>query len=179
MLSCNLDFVDEAEKYIDKSMEYDPDNLFSEILEAFILFARDRDLLQTKELLLETLQKDSSRYDIMKEIGMICYYMRDYECAYTYYKKMIEITAAQNLDVYIGEKAKIGVVLSKVGLTEESENYFNEYLAYAENDKSIYKHLSLAVLSSYKGDTEKSIDHLKLFLQKEKYPYWYILFTRN
>ena len=170
-------FTSEAEKYIDISLEYNPENLFSEILKAYILFVRDRDLLQTKELLIEALHKDSSRYDILREIGMICYYMRDYECAYTYYKKMTEIMEAQNLDVNRGEDAKIGVVLSKVGLTMESENYFSDYLEYAENDKSIYKHLSLAVYYSYKGDTEKAIEHMGLFSQQENYPYLYILFS--
>ncbi len=169
-------FIDEAEKYIDKSLEYDPENLYSEHLKAYILFARNRDLLQTKELLIEALHKDSTRFDIIREIGMICYYMRDYESAYTYYKRFLKIKEALNLDVNRGENAKIGVVLSKVGLTEESENYFNDYLDYAENDNSIYKHLSLAVYYSYKGDTKNAIDQMELFSQQDNYPYWYILF---
>jgi len=169
-------FVDEAEKYIDKSLEYDPENLYSEHLKSYILFARNRDLLQTKELLIETLHKDSTRFDIIREIGMICYYMRDYESAYTYYKRFIELKEALNLNVDRGENAKIGVVLSKVGLKEESEIYFKDFLDYAVNDKSIYKHLSLAVYYSYKNDTKNAIDHMELFSQQDNYPYWYILF---
>lgn len=169
-------FIDEAEEYIDKSLEYDPENLYSEHLKAYILFARTRDLMQTKELLIEALQKDSSRFDIIREIGMLCYYMRDYESAYTYYKKFLEIKEALNLDVDRGENAKIGVVLAKVGLAEESEKYFNDFLDYAENDQSIYKHLSLAVYYSHEGDTKKAIDQMELFSQQEKYPYLYVLF---
>ncbi len=169
-------FISDAEKYIDLSLEYDPDNLYSEILKAYILFARDRDLQQTKELLIEALRRDTSRYDIIREIGLICYYMRDYECAYTYYKELTEIMVAQNLDLYRSEYAKIGVVWSEVGLTEESENYFSDYLEYAESDNSIYKHLSLAVYYSYEGNTQKAVEQMELFAQEENYPYWYILF---
>ncbi len=169
-------FISDAEKYIDLSLEYDPDNLYSEILKAYILFARDRDLQQTKELLTEALHRDTSRYDIIREIGLICYYMRDYDCAYTYYKKLTEITEAQNLDLYRSENAKIAVVWSEVGLTKESENYLSDYLEYAEADNSIYKHLSLAVYYSYKGNTEKATEQMELFSQEENYPYWYVLF---
>ena len=171
-------FIDEAEKYINKSLDYNPENLYSEYVKAFILYARDRDLLQLKELLIEALNKDSTRLDIMQEVGKICYYMRDYACAYKYYKKFIEIKEAYNLDIYRGENAKIGVVLSKVGLINESEKYFKDFKEYAENDKSIYKHLSLAVYYSYKGDTEKAIEHLKLFSQEDNYFYWIIIFLK-
>ena len=108
---------------------------------------------------------------------MICYYMGDFESAYTYYERTIEITSAQNLDVYQGEKAKIGLVLSKIGMIAESENYFSDYLEYAENDESIYKHLSLAVYNSYKGNSESAIEHMKQFSKQKNYPYWYILFV--
>ena len=171
-------FINEAEKYINKSLEYNPENLFSEYVKAYILFAKNRDLAQTKELLIETLKKDSTRLDVMQEVGKICYFMRDYESAYNYYKKFIEIKEAQNLDIYRGENAKIGVVLSKMGLTEESEKYFMEYRNNAENDQSIYKHFSLAAYYSYKGDTEKAIEHLKLFSEQDNYHYWTVIFTQ-
>ena len=171
-------FINEAEKYINKSLEYYPENLYSEYVKAYILYAKNRDLAQTKELLIEALNKDSIRLDIMQETGKICYFMRDYESAYNYYKNFIEIKEAQNLDIYRGENAKIGVVLSKMGLTEESEKYFNDYKDYAENDKSIYKHLSLAVFYSYKGDKQKAIEHMKLFSQQDNYHYWVVIFLR-
>ena len=158
-------------------MDYNPENLFSEYVKAYILYARDRDLAQTKELLLEALSKDSTRFDIIKEVAQICYFMRDYESAYTYYKRFTEIKEALNLDIYRGEDAKIGVVLSKIGRVEESEKYFENFKEYAENDKSIYKHLSLAVYYSYKGDTEKAIEEMELFSEQDNYFYWIIIFT--
>ncbi|MCK4699732.1 MAG: hypothetical protein KAT38_05345, partial [Bacteroidales bacterium] len=171
-------FINEAEKYINKSLEYNPENLFSEYVKAYILFVRNRDLTQTKELLIEALNKDSTRLDIMQEIGKICYFMRDYESAYNYYKKFIEIKETQNLDIFRSENAKIGVVLSKMGLIEESEKYFKDFKDYAENDKSIYKHLNLAVFYSHKGDKQKAIEHMKLFSQQTNYHYWVVIFLK-
>ena len=169
-------FVNEAEKYIDLSLEYYPENLYSELLRAWIMLAENGDLLQTRKLLIEALQKDTSRYDIMKDLGVICYFLQDYECAYSYFRRTFEITDALGMALYRGEKGKMGLILSKLGMMEESEEYFQDYLEFAENDQSLYRDLSLAGYYSYMGDTAKSIEHMDLFSEQEKYPYWYILF---
>lgn len=169
-------FIDEALKYINKSLVYNQGNLFSQYVKAFILYARDRNLIQTKERLIEVLSKDSTRLDIMQEVGKICYYLRDYECSDKYYSKFIGIRDALNLDIYRYENAKIAVVLSQVGLIEESKKYMEDYKIYAENDKSIYQQLSLAIYYSYCGDTKKAIEHLKLFSQQDNYHFWTIIF---
>jgi len=171
-------FVSEAEFYVNKSLAYYQENLFSEYVKAYILYAKNRDLQQTKELLIEALDKDSTRHDIIIEVIKICYYMRDYEGAYDYIIKLNKIKEAQNLNIYRGENAKIGFVLSKMGLTAESAYYFNDYLDYAENDKSIYKHLSLAVYYSYEGDTKNAIEYIKEFSQQSNYHLWTIIFLK-
>ena len=169
-------FVDEAKEYLDRSLQYNPANIYAELLKPYILLADGNNLLQTKELLIQLLENHPDRYDIIKEIGVICYFLEDYECTWAYYSKASEITEALGMNLYSGEKAKMGLALSKLGRTEESKRYFREYLEFAENDPSIYKHLSLAAYYSYINDTEKAIKHMELFSQQEKYPYWYILF---
>ena len=169
-------FIDEALKYINKSLEYNQNNLYSQYVKAFILYARDRNLLQTKERLIEVLSKDSTRLDIIQEVAKICYYLGDFECAYKYYSKFNAIRDALNLDIYRYENNKIAVVLSQVGLIDEFKKYLKDYKNYAENDKSIYQQLSLATYYSYSGDTEKAIEHLKLFSQQDNYHYWTIIF---
>ena len=169
-------FVSEAEKYINKSLQLWPGNIYSERVKPFIHYAQSKNLQQTKKLLIKAFNKDTNNLDIMQEVGKICYYMRDYESAYHYYKRFLEIKEAQNLNVYRSENAKIGVVLEKMGLLGESEKYFDDYLEYAENDQSVYKHLSLAVYYSYQGEQEKAIEHLELFSQQTNYFYWIILF---
>jgi len=171
-------FVEEAQKYIDKSIQYDPNNLFSAYVKAYILYAKNKNLKDLKEQLIETLQRDSTRIDIIQEVAKVCYYMRDYPMSYRYYKKFLEIKKALNLDVYELEDAKIGVVYSKVGLKGQSEKLFANYLMAAENDKSIYKHLSLAVYYSYQNEPDKAIEHLKQFSQQDNFHYWTILFLK-
>ena len=170
-------FVDEAEKYIDKSLEYYTDNLYSAYVRAFILYARDRDLQLIKVRLLETLDKDTTRLDILQEVGKIYYYLRDYENSFYYYNKYIQIKNALSLDIYRSENAKIGLVLAKMGLKEDSEEYFMKFKQDTEKDQSIYKDLSLAAYYSYMGDKEMAIKHLKLFSEQENYHYWIVIFT--
>ena len=102
--------------------------------------------------------------------------MKDYEAADAYFTRMMDIAKAQGLDLYNGEKAKIGLTMAKLGRPEESRQYFEEYLAYAENSQAIYRDLSLAAYYSYMGQTKKALEHMELFAEQEKYPYWYILF---
>ena len=169
-------FVKESEVYIDKSLKYNPDNLFSEYVKAYILYAKNGDLTETKEFLIKAYNKDLTRLDILQEIGKICYYMRDYKSAYTYYKKFIEIKEAQNLDIYRGENAKIAIVYSKMGKDEEAEKFLDEYKQYADEDMSIYKNLSLSMYYAYQGDSEKAIEHLKLFSEEDNYMIWVHIF---
>ncbi|MFC2113076.1 helix-turn-helix domain-containing protein [Bacteroidota bacterium] len=170
-------FVNEAETYINKSLEYNPDNLYSELVRAYVLFAQNRDLQQTKELISDALAKDTTRLDLVQEIGKVYYYMRNYESAYKYYKQFIEIKEAWNLDIFRGENDKIGVVYAEMGLKEESERFLNDFLDLYENDISVYKHLNLAMLYSYKGDTIKAIEQLELFSQEENYDLWVTIFV--
>ncbi len=169
-------FVNEAEKYIKISLQYYPDNVYAELLSAYIRLAADGDLQQTKERLVDLLQQNPNRYDITKELGVICYFLKEYENSFNYYKKTMELTEAEGLDLYEGEKAKMGLALSKIGREEEAKRYFREYLEFAENDPSIYRDLSLAAYYSFMGEKSKAIEHMTLFSEQEKYPYWYILF---
>jgi tetratricopeptide (TPR) repeat protein len=171
-------FIDEADRYIHRSLEYDPDNLYAAIVEAFVLFARDGDLHKTKELLVEAFQKDTTRYDIIQEIGKICYYLKDYESAYMYFKRLIEIRETLHTDLYKFENAKIGLVFARLGKEEESEKLFEKYKEDAEKDESIYKHLSLAVYYSYHGNTESALDHFRLFSKQTTYSYLFIPFIK-
>jgi len=171
-------FVEEAEKHINRSLAYNPENLFSEYVKAYVLYAKNQDLGQTKDFLVATLAKDITRLDVVQELAKICYYQRDYQNAYAYYDKFTSIKETQQLDIYPAEDAKIAVVFDKMGLKSKAEQYFNTYLDYAENDNSLYKDLSLAVYYAYKDNPEKAIDHMKLFAGQDNYTYWTLLFLK-
>ena len=171
-------FLAEAEIFIDKSLEFDPENLYSEYVKAFIVYARNRDLQETLDLLIGTLNKDTNRLDVMQEVGKICYYMRDYDRAYHYYRKFLEIKETEDLVIYEYENAKIGLVLSEVGFEERSQKYFRDFKMYAEQSQSVYKSLSLAAYYSYHGEAENAIKQLEIFSQQTNYHYWVILFLK-
>lgn len=171
-------FTKEAEKNINKSLDYNPENMFSEYVRAFILFAKNNDLQKTQETLLKEFEKDTTRLDIMQEIGKIYFYIRDYKNSYKYYHKFITIRETQKLGIYTHENSKIGYVYSKMGEKAKSEELFNSYFEYATNDTSIYKNLSLAVYYAYKNDQKKAIEYLKMFSKEDNFQYWVLLFLK-
>ncbi len=169
-------FVDEAEHYVNKSLDFNPNNIYSNYLRAYILLAKDKNYERTKDLLLETLTMDTTRLDVIQEVGKIYYYLRDFESSYYYYQKFLEIKETHNLDVYHAENAKIAYVMSKLGMENESEELMTKYQSYVDLDHSIYKDLSLSAYYSYRGEVQKSLEHLRLFSEQDDYFYWVILF---
>lgn len=169
-------FINQAETYIDRSLSYNPDNLYSEYLRAYILYARNRDLHETRVLLEQTLRKDTMRVDILQEVGKICYFMRDYECALDYYQRYLDRKAEQQIDIYRGEDAKIGMVYSEMGMPEKADSLFQAYKAYADADMSMYKHLSLAVYYSHFGEIDRAMEHMEQFIQQKSFNYLLIPF---
>jgi tetratricopeptide (TPR) repeat protein len=147
-------------------------------VKAYILFARDGNLERTRDMLIETLSKDPDRYDIIQEIGNVCYYLRDFQCAGRYYSHFLEVKDSLHLQTYRGEDAKIGLVFSRLGMKSESDSLFRAYKEYADNDQSMYKHLSLAVHYSYHGDREKALEHLRLFSQQKSFNFIIFPFLR-
>ncbi len=171
-------FVEEALEYASRSLQYNTDNLYAEQVKAYILYAKNGDLNQTRDHLIKTLQRDPSRLDVLQEVGKIYYYQRDYERSWVYYKKFLEMKEAYNMDIYRGEDIKIAVVCSELGLTEEARELFDKYSTYLENDRSIYKHLGLSVYNAYRGNSDVAIEELKKFSREENYHYWTFLFLK-
>jgi class 3 adenylate cyclase/TolB-like protein/Tfp pilus assembly protein PilF len=171
-------FMDQAESYINKSIKYDPDNLFAQYLKGYIIYAKKRNLRQAKEIIADALELDPTRADIIQELAKVCFYMRDYQEAYKFYALYLDIKEQYKLDIYPGEYAKIAFTMSKSGKQEAAEAYITKHKEYADNDESIYKHLSLAVYYSYLNKKDESLHHLRLFSEEDNFHYWIILFLR-
>ncbi len=169
-------FVDEALRYIDKSLEYYPDNRFSNYVKAFIKYARHHDLAQTKADLLTEFAKDTTRIDILQDIAKVSYYMGDYEEAYRFYKPLIDLKEKQGMNPYRHESSKIAIVLAKIGQEEKSKEYFEDYRQFLETDQSMYKPLGLAAYHAWYGDHKKALEQMEIFSQRDYFQYWVILF---
>jgi TolB-like protein/AraC-like DNA-binding protein/Tfp pilus assembly protein PilF len=171
-------FINQAEEYINKSLDYYPDNIYAHYVKAYILYAKNRDIERSKRDLLLVLEMDTTRLDVLQEVGKIHYYAGDFEKSYHYYKKFIDIKEDQNLTLFDSESAKIGVVFDKMGQTERANTFFSAFKTYADQDSSMYKDLSLAVYHAYKKNKEKALEHLELFSEQRHYFYWTIIFLK-
>lgn len=172
-------FIEEANEYIDKSLNYNPDNYFAPYVKAYILYARDRDIEQTKKSLIRELQKDTTRLDIMQEVAKLHYYQEDYDTAFLYYEKFVEARNKQGMDIYPQEDVKIGLVYEKMGLDEQASEFFTSYAEYCKNDESIYKSVSIAALYTHEGKMDEAIEQLKIFAAKSNFQYWILIFMET
>ncbi|WP_142785631.1 helix-turn-helix domain-containing protein [Changchengzhania lutea] len=171
-------FTEEASKYIDESLNYSPNNYFAPYVKAYILYARHRDIEQTKKALMLELQKDTTRLDILQEVAKLHYYQEDYDTAFLYYEKFVEARIESDLDIYPHEDIKIGLVYEKMGLDEKASEFFTSYADFCENDESIYKSVSVAALYAHEGKIDEAIEQLKVFATKSNYQYWLLLFMK-
>ncbi|WP_224995935.1 helix-turn-helix domain-containing protein [Cesiribacter sp. SM1] len=169
-------FVDEAIRYVDKSLEYNPANYYSNHLKAFILFAKNKDLDETRALLIRELKKDTTRLDIMQDLGKVCFYQKDYKAAYQYYNRFVSRREALQLDIYQQENLLIGTVMKKMGHHEKAARYIQEYKTLADNNESNYKPLLLAAYHMHMRDQHQALEQLELFSQEENIQYWVVLF---
>lgn len=169
-------FVDEALTYIDRSLEYFDGNAYSRYVRAFVLYAKNGDLRNTRQLLLNEFNKDTTRFDILQDIGKVSYYLRDYDEAYRYYQRFNRMRETLKLDVYIHENMIIGVTYEKAGHPEAAQKLIESYRQFLETDQSAYKHAGLSMYYAHAGDREKSLEHLKLFAREDNIQYWLILF---
>ena len=169
-------FVEEANKYIDKSLDFNRDNYFSPYVKAFIMYAKNRDLEQTKKSLIKEFKKDTTRLDILQEVAKLHYLQEDYDTAFLYYEKFVEARKKQEMDFYSHEDIKIGFVYEKMGLKEQASEFFASYVDYYEKDESIYKSVSVAALLTHEGKLDEAIEQLKVFATKSNYQYWILLF---
>jgi TolB-like protein/class 3 adenylate cyclase len=169
-------FTKESKLYIQKSLSLDPDNLFADYLSAYVNFAGNKNLLNTRRHLKKTLKKDTTRVDILQEIGKTSFYLRDYSEAAIYYQKYLDLVKSNDYSIYPDQEIKISKVFREIGKIEESINLLDKFGIYATNDKSIYKELSLATYYAEKGQKAEAIEHFIKFSKQELFNYWNVLF---
>ncbi len=169
-------FIKEAEKYVKKSLAYNANNLYAENLSTYLKVAQDFDLRKGKASLLKTLQKDTTRLDVIQEIAKVCYTLGEYEEAWKYYDKFSRLRKEMRLDIYQPEDLKIAFVLDQLGRKEEAKEYYKSFKEYYEKDESIYKDLMMSSYYSATGNIDEGIRYLKAGSEIEGYMYWVILF---
>jgi TolB-like protein/AraC-like DNA-binding protein/Tfp pilus assembly protein PilF len=172
-------FIDESIQYLEKSLVLFQNNAYSRYVRAFALYARDKDLKETQRILQHEFNKDTTRFDILQDLGKVSYYLQEYDTAYAYYKRFNAYRDRHKLDVFQHENLNIGIVYKKVGLIEEGDAFIEKYRQYLDTDQTAYKHLGLAVYYCHLNESKKAIEHLRLFSQEDNIQYWIILFDQG
>ncbi|MDO6596605.1 helix-turn-helix domain-containing protein [Oceanihabitans sp. 2_MG-2023] len=172
-------FINEAQKYVELSLDHNPENHYAPFLEVFIQYAKHQNIEKATDALVNEWKKDTTRLDIMQEVGKFYYYQEKYDSAYYYYDKFAEIKEKNGLNIYPQENLKIGLVYDKMGFHEKAQVYYKAYSEYCKNDQSIYQPISLAIKYLHEEKLNLAIEQLKLFATKNNYQYWVLLFLQE
>lgn len=172
-------FTEEALVYVNKTLDYNAKNPYAPHLKIFIEYAQDQNLEKAKRALIVELEKDTTRLDLLQEVGKLHYFQEDYATAFEYDKKFVTARTNRNLSVYPAEDLRIGLVYDKMGLKEEASALFKSYSNYCQNDKSIYKSASMAFKYAHEGKINEGIEQLRIFSTQDHYQYWVLLFLEK
>lgn len=164
-------FIDESMTYVNRSLGYDPNGYFTRYFKVYVQYAKDDDIKKAKESLLKEWKRDTTRFDIMQEVGKMCFMMRDYEEAYRYYRSFLELRKNLQLDLYKHENVRMGITFLKMGHKTEGENLLRSFREFAENSQTIYRHLHFTMYYAATGDRMKALEHLNLFAEEDNFHY--------
>ena len=163
-------FLKEAEEFLKKSLELNPENVDALVEKSQLIPEMTGRYEQAKEILEDLFEKHSSDPWILRHLALAYYMDRDFENAYKYYKKFIEIQEIQHLLLQPGDNCRIGLVFHKMGMEQKSEEYFKKF----ENLNSNAFFLLFAGYYSFRNDKVKAFEHMKLNLEKENFPIYNI-----
>jgi TolB-like protein/AraC-like DNA-binding protein/tetratricopeptide (TPR) repeat protein len=169
-------FVDESLDYLARSQASFPANPFSSYVRAFASYGKTRDLRNTRNQLKVEFAKDTSRVDILQDLGKVSYYLREYDSAYLYYERFDKMRKRNKLDIYTHENMLIGITFEKAGRVEEGRAFIQSYRDYLDTDQTAYKQLGLCMYHAHFGEFDTAMEHLRLFAKEDNILFWVILF---
>lgn len=169
-------FIDEATMYINKSLDYLPENYFAPYVKALIMYASEPNIERTKQSLRREWEKDTTRLDILQEVAKFYFYEENYDSAYYYYNKFVTARETNGLEISPQEDIRIGKVYEQMGLDEQSKEFFQSYAEYCENDQTIYRSANLAAKFANEGKIDEAIEQLNIFSTQDNFQYWMLVF---
>jgi TolB-like protein/AraC-like DNA-binding protein/Tfp pilus assembly protein PilF len=167
-------FIEEAQRYIDISLAYDPNNYFACYVSAYTRFAKSKDFRQTREIFLKELAKNPNRLDIVQEVARISLYMRDYKEAHAYYEKYLSLKETYRIDLFSSEDLNIAIAMDKLGHHDKAIPFVKNFRTFAENDRSLFRNIFMASYYAYQKDNKKAMEYLKLFASGNNFQYRFL-----
>lgn len=168
-------FLDEGIRYVNRSLEYQPDNVIAQYARVWFLYAKDRDLQQARNAMLTQLNPDSVRMDVLQEKAKIFYFLRDYKTAATYYENFLKLRDQYHVDIFKHEHIKLAFVFRQLGKEKRAEELADSFKDYADHDSTIYHHINQAIYYAYVDDRDRVLSHLKSFAEQDDFQYWILL----
>jgi tetratricopeptide (TPR) repeat protein len=169
-------FLAEAESYLEKSLRYQPDNLFAQLLSIYVELGQNNDLDVAYQRLQAWLARDPTFLAVLQEVAKVAYYRGEYETAWQYYRRFLALKEASGLDIYPGADINIAYMLEQLGRPEQAEPFRTRYRAYLKDEESIYRDLGLAMYHASKNEPDLAMASLRAFAQQEGYQYWFVMF---
>jgi TolB-like protein/AraC-like DNA-binding protein len=168
-------FIKEATTYIDKSIAYDPKGFYSGYFKVILQYIDSENDEPLKQGLIKEWKKDTTRFDIMQEIGKICFMQKQYKEAYRYYKPVVDIRKILGLDLFQYEDLRFGMTYIKMGYREEGDALIKSFFEYAKQSQTIYKNLHFAMYYAALGNTKKAVEHMTIFSREDNFHYVVLL----
>lgn len=159
-------FYNEAEKYIEKAIALNPNNLNAVCEKGDIIIERDKDYSKARNILFDALQKDSLSVDVLRSVFTNYYLTRDFKNAFNYYQRISGIDNA-NVIWVVKDFSRLAVMFDKLGMKQQSEYYFNYFKNAERSGLNPYvRSMELSRLYSLENDKEKALEQLTIFGQQ-------------
>lgn len=172
-------FVEESLKQFDLALTYYPENAYARYVRAFALYAKTGNLKQTRALLVKEFNKDTTRFDILQDIGKVSYYLGEYDTAYVCYQRFNRYRETYKLDVFQHENLLIGKIYDKMGEHEQAQQFYASYRDFLAHTETAYKDLGYVSLYCLEDNHDKALEHLRRFAKEDNIQYWIILFLNK
>ena len=121
-------------------------------------------------------KKDTMRIDVAQEVAKLYLMERDYKNAQRPYKTVLYLRRIYGVNVYDSETLRMAFVWDQLGDKKQGAQFLQDFKGYADRDKTIYRHMNLAVYHAYRGETELFAKEYRAFLdENSNFHYWVML----
>lgn len=169
-------FIDEASMYVDKALEYNPNNPFANYFVFFLKFAKDKDVKKAREGMEKIFKRDTMRIDVAQEVAKLYVMERDYKNAYRPYMTVLYLRRIYGVNVYDSETLRMSLVWDHLGDKKQAAQFLKDFKGYADRDRTIYRHMNLAVYHAYRGEMKEFVKEYRAFLDGDSnFHYWVML----
>lgn len=162
-------FYKRSQQFLDKSLALNPNGFFAIHVKAYVATLENLDCKRAKEILEEEYRKSPTRFDLLEDIGMMNFMLRDYKAASVCYDSALKIMNRFGMDILKPEYLRIGITYERVGDTARAKHYIDLYKEFLDQDQSIYKDIGVAMYELHKGNKQKALDLITRFADNQDY----------